>query len=292
MSIGKFEYIAPETLTDAVALLEKHEGARVMAGGTDLMVKIRGGAISPNVLVSLKKIPGLGGIRMDTEGLTIGALTLLSDVAAHPEIKKHLPAIAAAAGNTANVQVRNMGTLVGNLCNASPAADNAPVLLVLEAVLHISGPDGNRELPLKDFFKGPGVTALGPSDIVTAIRVPLPPSHTGIVYQGFSARGKLDCSSVTLGVFLTLDGNNIKTARIAIGSCAPVPLRAVSAEALLTAKTFDPVLCEQAARKASEETRPINDLRASAAYRLQVVRVLARRLLEEAYEAAGGKGPV
>jgi len=284
MSIGKFDYFAPATLDEAIDLLKTYGSrARIMAGGTDLMVKMRLRAISPEVLVSLKNIPGLDTLRADPQkGLTIGATALLADVAAHPEIRAHFPAIAAAANDTANVQVRNMGTVVGNLCNASPSADNAPTLLVMEATVHIAGSNGERTLPLADFFKGPGMTALAPDEIVTAVSVPPPAPNTGVMYLSFSGRGKLDCSTVGIGALMTLEGDTCQAARIAIGACAPTPIRATAAETLLTGKTVGEELFRAASLKAADETRPIDDLRASAAYRLKVVEVLAYRVLTEA----------
>ena len=170
MTVPRFEYAAAGSVAEAIRLLgEKGDDARVMAGGTDLLIKLRHGAVAPRFLVGLKKIPGLGGIRFDdSKGLTIGATALLGDVAAHPDVKRHYPGVAFAAGHTATVQIRNMGTVVGNLCNASPSADNAPTLLALDAVLTIQGPAGTRELPLDRFFRGPGANALQPAEIVTA----------------------------------------------------------------------------------------------------------------------------
>jgi carbon-monoxide dehydrogenase medium subunit len=288
MSIGKFDYYAPATLDEAIDLLKTHGSrARLMAGGTDLMVKMRLRAISPEVVISLKNIPDLDTLSVDPrKGLTIGATALLADVAAHPEIRAHFPAIAAAANETANVQVRNMGTVVGNLCNASPSADTAPTLLVMEATVHIVGPNGERTLPLGEFFKGPGMTALAPDEIVTAVSVPPPSSNTGVMYLSFSGRGKLDCSTVGIGALVTLDGDTCRAARIAIGACAPTPMRATEAETMLTEKALDEKLLRAASLKAAEETQPIDDLRASAAYRLKVVEVLTCRVLTEACKFA------
>ena len=288
MSVGKFDYFAPQTLEEAVELLKTYGSrARVMAGGTDLMVKMRLRAITPEVIVSIKEIKDLDGITMDSQGgLTIGATALLSDVAAHPDINANYPAIAVAAGETANVQVRNAGTVVGNLCNASPSADNAPTLLVMGATVRIIGPGGERTLPLGDFFRGPGVTALAPDEIVTSVSVPKPPRNTGVVYQSFSGRGKLDCSTVGVGVLMTMGGDTCENARIAIGACAPIPMFAAAAEKMLVGQPVDDVLLRAASKKASEETRPIDDVRASAAYRLKVVEVLTYRVLSEAWANA------
>jgi len=288
MTIGKFDYYAPETLAEAIDLLKKFgDSARVLAGGTDLMVKMRLGAISPGALVSIKKIPGLDVITVDPgKGLTIGATALLADVAAHPEVRTQYPAIAAAASDTANVQVRNMGTVVGNLCNASPSADNAPALLVMGAKVHIAGWAGGRTLPLKEFFRGPGRTALAPDEIVTAVSVPPVPENTGVMYLSFSGRGKLDCSTVGIGALMRMDGDICKSAKIAIGACAPTPMLAPEAENMLTGNTVDEGLLRSVSQKAAKETSPIDDLRASAAYRIKVVEVLAYRVLTEACNIA------
>lgn len=284
MSIGKFDYFTPRTLEEAVELLKKNEsrGPRIMAGGTDLMVKMRLRTISPEVIISLKYIPNLDTIETDPQkGLTIGATALLADVAAHPDIQRYFPAIAAAAGETANVQVRNMGTVVGNLCNASPSADNAPTLLVMDATVHIVGPEGKRDLPLNEFFKGPGITALETGEIVIAVSVPPPPPNTGVKYLNFSGRGKYDCSTVGIGALISLSEDTCHTARIAIGACAPIPMRAYKTETLLTGNIIDETLLRSASTKAAEETVPIDDLRASAKYRLKVVEVLTYRVLTE-----------
>lgn len=288
MILAKFDYHAPETLTDAVDLLVKFgQQARIMAGGTDLLVKIAHRALSPGVLINIKKIKDLDQIEFDRKnGLTIGATALLADVAKHPAVRKHYPAVADAALNTANVQVRNKATVVGNLCNASPSADNAPALLCLDATVNITGPNGERLLPLTEFFKGPGTTALGEGEIVTAVCAPPPMPHSGVVYQSLSARGKLDCSAVGVAALVALEGDLCRKARIAVGACAPTPMRAAKAEAILTGKALDDGLIQEAARTTSKEASPITDLRAGADYRWKMVDVLTMRVLFEARKLA------
>jgi CO/xanthine dehydrogenase FAD-binding subunit len=291
MSMSSFEYFAPTSLDEAVALLsEKGRDARLMAGGTDLLVKIQHRVLQPKAVVGLKKIKGLDRIAFDPKkGLTIGATALLADVAAHRDVLRHYPAVAAAAAGTANVQVRNMGTVIGNLCNASPSADNAPTLLVMDAKVDIVGPQGPRQLPLGDFFQGPGLTALEPGEIVTAVYVPLPPAHSATFYQSLSARGKLDCSAVGVAGLLAVEGSVCRMARVAVGACAPIPMRAKKAEKILTGKALESDLIQKAALSASKETRPITDLRASADYRWKMVAVLTMRVLHEAHKAARSK---
>ena len=162
MARSHFEYLSPETLSEAIEILKKYgNDARVMAGGTDLLLGLKRGTIKAKVVVGLKRIKGLSRISFHKEkGLIIGATALLADVAKHKDIRKYYPSVASAALGTANVQVRNMGTVIGNLCNASPSADNAPMLLVLNGSLNIARSEGERQLPLNTFFKGTAITAL------------------------------------------------------------------------------------------------------------------------------------
>lgn len=288
MPAAQFDYIAPTTVHEAVAALVKGgRDTRVMAGGTDLIVKIRHRMLFPKCIVNLKRIAGLDAITDDKKnGLTIGATALLADVAAHKGIRRHYPTVAEAAGATANVQVRNMGTVVGNLCNASPSADNAPTLMAMAATVDIAGPTGSRSVLLDQFFQGPGITALKAGEIVTAVRVPPPVAGSGTAYHSLSQRGKLDCSAVGVGTMVVLNGNHCTDARIIVGACAPVPMRTRAAEKMLIGKKMTDTLIRQAAQKASEETSPITDVRASAPYRWKMVSVLTIRALTDARRMA------
>jgi len=291
MTRSRFDYHAPESVEEAVELLEKlGKNTFVMAGGTDILIKQRHGLIQPEAIVGLKKINNLDRISISPKnGLVIGATTLLADVAAHTGIKKQYPAIAAAAQNTANVQVRNMGTVVGNLCNASPSADNAPVLLAMGAQLAITGPGGSRELPLNEFFKGPGIHALQPAEIVTSVHIPPPRADSGAAYVHLSARGKIDCAAVNAGVMITMNGRKAKNVRIYIGACAPIPMRAEKAEKVVVDKVFNGKLAEKAGVTASNEAMPITDVRASEDYRKHMVAVLTKRALVGAHKDAKKK---
>ena len=288
MPAAQFDYIAPTTVHEAVAELVKGgRDTRVMAGGTDLIVKIRHRMLFPKCIVNLKRIAGLDAITDDKKnGLTIGATALLADVAAHKGIRRHYPTVAEAAGATANVQVRNMGTVVGNLCNASPSADNAPTLMAMKATVDITGPAGSRSVLLDQFFQGPGITALKAGEIVTAVRVPPPVAGSGTAYHSLSQRGKLDCSAVGVGTMVVLNGDHCTDARIIVGACAPVPMRTRAAEKMLIGKKMTDTLIRQAAQKASEETSPITDVRASAPYRWKMVSVLTIRALTDARKMA------
>lgn len=289
MRLPKFDYFAPKTLEEAFRLLaEKGDGARVMAGGTDLLVRMKHGLLKPRTVIELKGIEGLNKIQFQAKkGLTIGATALLADVATHPDILKRYPAVAAAAEETANVQIRNMGTVGGNLCNAAPSADNAPTLMALKAEAHLVSLKGERRLPLDQFFKGPGQTALMPGEIMTALFVPLPPPQAGTSYQHVSARGKVDISAVCVGVMALFEKEVCQEARICLGAVAPVPLRALKAEKILQGQKWTPELLKKAGDQAAREAKPISDVRASAEYRKNMVAVLTRRALEEAQKRAG-----
>jgi carbon-monoxide dehydrogenase medium subunit len=263
--------------------MEKGEGAMVISGGTDLLVKIRHGLLNPKTVIGLKKIRGLDEITFDRRGgLTIGATALLADVASNPVILQRYPAVAYAAGETATVQIRNMGTLAGNLCNAAPSADSAPTLMALEAEVLLTSLHGQRRLPLDEFFKGPGRTAMKYGEILTGILIPPPSPRSGASYKHISARGKVDISAVGVGVSLLLDGERCRKVRIVLGAVAPTPMRAVKAEKMIMGKTLTEKLMELAGIQASKESIPISDMRATKVYRKAMVAVLTKRALLEA----------
>ncbi|MEW6112663.1 MAG: xanthine dehydrogenase family protein subunit M [Thermodesulfobacteriota bacterium] len=288
MRLPKFEYFAPKTLEAALSLLsEQKEGAHVLAGGTDIIVKMNHGRLKPKALIALEAIEGLQSIRFHAqEGLTIGATARLAEVASHPDIVTHYPAVAHAAQVMANVGVRNMGTVAGNLCNAAPSADTAPPLIAMNAEVTLASLKGERLLPLDRFFTGPGLTAMEPGEIMTSISVPFPPLQSGGSYQRISARCGVDIAAVGVGVMVILDGKTCREARIVLGAVAPVPLRAEKAESLMQGQEWTQELIRTVADQASQEAKPISDVRASAEYRKKMVAVLTRRALEEAHERA------
>ena len=289
MRLPHFDYAAPTTLEEALRLLaEKGPDARVLAGGTDLIIRMRYGIIKPSAIIHLGGIAELKTIAYKPKtGLAIGAAATLAEVAAHPDIRRRYPAVAYAAGETANVQVRNLGTVGGNLCNAAPSADNAPTLMALGAEMILAGLQGERRVPLDQFFKGPGQTVLRPGEILTAIQVPPMPPHSGASYQHVSARGRVDISAVCVGAAAVFAGETCQEVRIVLGAVGPTPLRALQTESLVRGKPFTAELIGQAGEKAAEESRPITDVRASADYRKQMVGVLTRRALLEAQKRAG-----
>jgi CO/xanthine dehydrogenase FAD-binding subunit len=288
MRFPKFEYYEPKTLDAALSLLaEKGEGTHVLAGGTDLLVKMNHGLLKPKAIIGVKGIEALNQIRFQAgKGLTIGATALLAEVASHRDIRRHFPAVAYAAQETANVQIRNMGTVAGNLCNAAPSADNAPTLMAMGAEVTLVSLKGERRLSLDQFFKGPGLTAIKLGEMMTSIFVPIPPPKSGASYKHLSARGKVDISGVCVGAMVMLNGKGCADARIVLGAVAPTPIRAKKAEGLLQGQPWTKALAEEAGEMAAKASKPISDVRASAPYRKKMVSVLTRRALEEAFERA------
>jgi CO/xanthine dehydrogenase FAD-binding subunit len=288
MAMPRFEYLSPKSIQEACALLAEHQGmARVMAGGTDLIVKMKHRLFFPRYVVGLKNIPDLNVILYQEEkGLTIGATALLSQVAEHPVIREKYPALAQAAQSTATVAIRNMGTVVGNLCNAAPSADNAPALLALNASIRVVGPNNERTFPLEQFFRGPGLTALDPEEIVREIQVPPPRNDSAACFKHLSARSRVDISAVNVGVWVTVKDFSIQDCRIFLGAVAPIPMRAVQTEEMIRGKKGSEDLFREAGIKASQECSPITDVRASAEYRRKLVAVLTHRALTEACETA------
>ena len=288
MALNRFDYYAPERIEEACKLLnEKGEGAMVLAGGTDLVPKFHRGAVAIKSVVDLQKISGLDEISFDeAKGLTIGAMARLADVAEHPVVKEKYPAIAAAALATANPQIRHMGTVAGNICNASPSADNAPTLLAMNATLTLVSESGERVIPIDGFFKGVGLSDLKKGEILTAIQIPLPPTGSGSDYQYISARGKVDISAVCAGAQVVMENGVCKEARIFLGAVAPTPIRAKEAEKKLIGQSISEKLLQDVGVAASGECTPITDMRASAEYRKTMVAVLTARAVGKACKLA------
>ncbi|HIC86418.1 MAG TPA: xanthine dehydrogenase family protein subunit M [Desulfobacterales bacterium] len=288
MGLPKFEYIAPETTQEACKILEKlGQQAKVMAGGTDLLIKMKHGLLRPRTIVGLRKIKELRKISFSkTQGLFIGAMALLGEVASHPKVKKIYPAVAYAASQTATVQIRNMGTVVGNICNAAPSADNIPCLMALGAELIVVSPQGERRVLLEDFFKGPGEVDLIRGELVKGVVVPPPPKGSGLSYQFISQRSKVDIAAVCVAAMVVVDKERAEDVRIVLGAVAPKPIRSLKAEDLIRGKKLSDRAIQKASEEASQECRPISDMRATAEYRRAMVAVLTKRALMEARQMA------
>lgn len=286
--LPEIECFFPKTLQEVRLLLKKYDGkARVFAGGTDLLPKMKRREVVPQYLIALNGIRDLNFIKYEKDkGLRIGAATTLSEILESPIIQKRYPILTEAIAQMASIQVRNIGTIAGNLCNAVPSADTAPSLIVLGAQLKLVGIQKQRTVPVEGFFKGPDRTILGPIEIVSEIQVP-PPTGKGVgAYVKHTLRREMDLAIAGVAAYLVIDSkdNLCKDIKIAMGAVAPVPMRAKKAEAILRGKRFSDDLIESAAMIASEESKPIDDIRSSAEYRKEMVKVLTKQAIKRSLE--------
>jgi carbon-monoxide dehydrogenase medium subunit len=269
----RFEYFEPRTLDEAAKLVSSGN-AQVLAGGTDLLVEIKEQLRRVDRVVNIKRIPGMTGLSYDArEGLRIGALVTARQVELFPVVSEKYPSLLQAVRELGSIQVRNRATIVGNVCRASPSADTLPPLIADGAAAKIHGARGARTALLEEFFKGPGKTVLQPDELVTEITLPPPPPHTGKA---------MELATVGVAVSLTLNAD----VKIVLGAVAPTPIRATTAEDVLQDRKLNDELIEKAANAAADQSRPISNVRASAEYRRDMVRVLTRRALEQALRAA------
>ena len=287
----RFEYLEARTLRQAIGMLQRHgPQARIVAGSTDFLVRWRAGFWHPDYVVNIQHIPRLDRVTYSRRnGLRLGALATIQTLEQHPAIRRHYPALAAAAASFAGVQVRNLATVGGNICNASPSGDTLPALMVYDATCRIAGPDGQRDLPLDQLFTGPGQTVLTHDEVLTEITLPAPAPNTGALYIKHSPRGAMDIATVGVASAVTVDRSGACTdARVVLGAVAPTPLRARSAEDLLRGERLDSELLQAAADQAMAQATPIDDVRGTAGYRRQMVGVLTLRTLERAVAGATG----
>lgn len=281
--LPEFECLRPRTLQEALSLLGRSpESVKVIAGGTDLLNRMKRRAVVPRYLVDLKAIPTLDFIEWeDDTGLRIGATATLARVLESDVVNRRCPILAETMAVMASPQIRNAATLAGNLCSAVPSADSAPPLIALKAELKVVGSTTERMIPVEEFFTAPHKTLLQPHELVSEILIPPPPSGGRGAYVKHSLRAEGDLAVAGVAVYLTLDsGKNVcSEARIALGAVGPTPFRARKAEALLKGRHMDGELLEKAAGIASDEASPIDDIRASAEYRKEMVRVLTGRAI-------------
>ncbi len=290
-TLPEFEYIRPQTLKEASDFLARHpDRARPFLGGTDVFVRMRDGFLSPGYLVDVKNLDGTNDLRFDPrEGLTIGAAVNMNRVIASREVQAHYPLLAEACRLVASYQLRSRATIVGNICNASPAGDTIGACLVFSGVLHIHGLDGLRQEPLAAFFMGPGKTTLKSGDIVTALQLPLPPEGCVGKYLKLGRNQLSDLAIVGVTALgwrdpATLSGYRF---RMALASVAPVPLMPLAAEDHLSTHPITTESILETARLASEACSPIDDVRGGARYRRQMVRNLAVKALTEVWKKLG-----
>jgi xanthine dehydrogenase iron-sulfur cluster and FAD-binding subunit A len=289
--VQEFDYLRPTSVKEATAMLAEHgDGARVLAGGTDLLVQMKMERFAPQQLVHIQDIAALKGITTSAGTVRIGAGTTIWSLRNDPRIRAHYPALAEACASFSTTQVQWMGTLGGNLCNASPASDSAPPLLAFAAQAVIEGPDGERRLALEEFFLGPGKTALQRGELLVGVVIPRPPPGTGSAFLKMS-RVSADIAKANASAVLMREGERIVRCRLAFGSVAPTPMRAPRAEALLAGRAFQSNLIAEAASIASEEVVPIDDVRSTAWYRRQVVKAMTHDALQAAWDRATQEAP-
>jgi carbon-monoxide dehydrogenase medium subunit len=278
--MNRFKYYKPKSLDEVWALKKKTPDSLFIAGGTDVLVGIKNNEIHPQALISLRSIPGLGSI--DTGKITrIGALVTISDIIHNPDLRNSYPVLVEAAKNLGSVQIRNVATIGGNLCNGSPCADLALPLLVMESKVRLRTANGKRDIPLQKFFKGPGESGLASDEILTDIL--LDPNQnnakTSFIKKG---RVKLDLAVASVAVRLEMKGKKCHKARIAAGSVAPVPLRLLEVETMLEGATLTQKHVAEAQRLAEDNVVPITDIRSTEEYRRQMTGVLVKRAIERA----------
>jgi aerobic carbon-monoxide dehydrogenase medium subunit len=285
------EYFEPKSISEALSVLAKHGAeAKVIAGGTDVMVDIKFKE-EPGSLVNIKKLPGMSGIKENGGSLRIGALATIRDLETNALVREKLPVLWEAAHQFASLQVRNTATIGGNICRASPSGETLAPLLVLEATGKCAFSDGEKSQPFTSFFQGPGKSVLGAKGLLTEIDVSYPAAGSKSVYLKHAVRGAMDIAMVGVAVLITPDPgkNNMQDVRIGLGAVAPTPIRAPKTEALLRGKPLTAALLKEAAALAASESSPISDQRSSGEYRRWIVEALTRRGLEQTWKAATGK---
>ena len=287
MVLPQFEYLAPATLEEACKLLaDLGTGAKAMAGATDLIPPMKDKVITPEYLVDLKNIPGLDYLEYDEEeGLKIGALTTLREIEKSALVQEKNPAVAHAAKVVASTQIRAKGTMVGNICNASPSCDTAPILLANGAKILVQGVEGTREIGIDDFFLGVKKTALQPGEIVTGIVVPPLKEGESDAYIKHAVRKAMDLAIIGVACKIKVEDGICKAARIALGAVATTPIRATKAEEILIGKELTDEVIEEAAQAAMDSCSPISDIRASKEYRKAMIGVFTKRAIKQALEA-------
>jgi aerobic carbon-monoxide dehydrogenase medium subunit len=285
-----FDYLEPTTVAEACALLKQHTGAaKVFAGGSHLTILMKQGLYEPKILVNIKKIPALRGIEYDAaEGLMIGALVTHREIETSALVREKFPVLSDAEREVANIRVRNMGTVGGNLASGEPLTDLSQIFISLDGKAKIAGPNSQRVIPVEELFLDFYTTSLADDEILTQVVLPPAPPRSGVEYIRFSSSSVVDKPSAGVAVRLTLERSDaaVQTARIVLGCVGATPVRARKAEALITGKQLTPQLAEEAGSAASQECSPTSDLRGSEPYKRAIVRTLVKRAAAKAYERA------
>jgi CO/xanthine dehydrogenase FAD-binding subunit len=277
-----FDYIRPGNMDEAIAALRANDNPCVLAGGTDLLVGLKTNSVRPQCIIDLKGIPNINSIEYN-DGFKFGTLVTVRDIETSPLLREKIPALCEAAATLGSIQIRNRATIGGNLCNASPAADMAAILLAMNGEVKIVSPAGEKKLTLDQFFAGPGITALAIDEVLSEIIIPKEIQNYKGVYLKHGPRRAMDIGIVNIAVLLNADFKSRRCNRIAIalGAVAPTPIRAKKAEALLEGRPLKTELIREAAETASSEAKPISDFRASAGYRLELVKSLVVKGIQQ-----------
>jgi CO/xanthine dehydrogenase FAD-binding subunit len=289
--LHEINYEVPTTVAQAVTMLKRHgEKARPLCGGTDLLIQMRAGVRRPEFIVDLKHIKELRQIKFDArKGVRLGAAVPCIEVYESEVMRKYYPGLTEAAHLIGSLQIQNRASVGGNLCNGSPAADTTPALIALGARARIAGGHTAHEVPVEDFVTSPGRTVLKPGEILVELVIPAPKPHSSDSYLRFIPRNEMDIAVVGVGTSITLAGDVVKAARIALGAVGPTPIFAAKASESLIGKTLDDAAIEAAAQLAIEAATPIDDMRGTAEFRRHVTGVLTRRTILIAAERARNK---
>ncbi len=279
----EFEYVAPETMPELLALLDRYgPAATIIAGGIDVVPQLKYEKISPDYLIDVTKIAELRTVRRDG-ALHIGAAVRLRDVKAYCRDNETYACLGDALGSIGQAQVVNMGTLGGNICTASPAADSALALLVLEARVRLIGSGGERVVPLDAFFRGPKMTGMEPGEVMAEIQVPAVVDHTGSAFRKIG-RVAGDISKISCAVAVQSDGERCLSCRIGMGAVGPTPMRMPGVEQLLSGRAIDAGVMDEAADRIAADISPLTDVRSTEFYRRRVSRVLFKDTFDQAWK--------
>jgi aerobic carbon-monoxide dehydrogenase medium subunit len=283
MILPRFELAEPKSTREVCDILQKTDQVRVIAGGTDLLVNLKKKVFTADTLVSLSQVPDLNGISFSSSsGLTIGSMVRIADMVISPVIAAHYPGLANAAGKLGSPQIRNRATIGGNVCSARPAADMVGPLVAYGAITNIATATNPREERIERIFKGPGQTTLAKGEFLTGFRIPTPAKNTGISYIKYGIRHAMEIALVSVTSLVVIENEKCVAARVVLGAVAPTFIRCPATEEFLEGKTITEDIAEQAGYSASEICTPITDIRGTADYRRQLVRVLTKRTLLEA----------
>ncbi|MEP1208977.1 MAG: xanthine dehydrogenase family protein subunit M [Rhizobiaceae bacterium] len=281
------KYHSPQSFSDASAIAANATGTtRYLAGGTDVLVQLRADIVTPDDLIDLKQIDGVKDISCTDEGWTIGVAVSGAEMSEHPDLHGEWPGVVEAMDLIGSTQIQGRATLVGNLCNASPAADSVPAMIAAGATVTLSGSSGSRDVAVEDVPTGPGSTCIAKDEIVSAVNIPRQVSNGGDAYLRFIPRTEMDIAVVGCGVNLQVDGDTITAARVSLGAVAPTVLLVEEAAAAIIGSKLDDAAMEKLAAAASAACNPINDKRGTIKFRTHVAGVLARRTAKIAYDRA------